>query len=168
MAEKEPVFLSLPPEEDSEYSLDFTKVHEEFEEIVQSQIGAFLEVEGVSMAEFGEMVRRLARLSLLSFFFSSSYHPHSGSPQLVNARNIPAGDSEESSQAAAFVELLVGLVEFRAFVDIMRSRDKVGSFCGGGWGKTGRKERARSFDGALLTRLLSHLLFLSETTTSRS
>ncbi|GMH53284.1 hypothetical protein TrRE_jg4848 [Triparma retinervis] len=98
MAEKEPVFLSLPPEEDSEYSLDFTKVHEEFEEIVQSQIGAFLEVEGVSMAEFGEM--------------------------LVNARNIPAGDSEESSQAAAFVELLVGLVEFRAFVDIMRSRDK--------------------------------------------
>ncbi|GMI47059.1 hypothetical protein TrCOL_g175 [Triparma columacea] len=98
MASNERVFLSSPPEEDSEYSLAFTKVHEEFEELVQSQIGAFLEAEGVSMSDFSEM--------------------------LVDARNASEEDSEEASQAGAFVELLVGLVEFRAFVDIMRSQEK--------------------------------------------
>mmetsp|Transcript_5393 Transcript_5393/g.10770 ORF Transcript_5393/g.10770 Transcript_5393/m.10770 type:complete len:146 (+) Transcript_5393:142-579(+) len=100
MLSNEDVFTSspLPNKESSEYSLEFTEVHKEFEDLVQKQIGTFLEMEGVTMEEFGEM--------------------------LVSASATPPTSSDSSSQASAFVQLLLGMVDFRAFVDIMRSRDK--------------------------------------------
>ncbi|GMH92992.1 hypothetical protein TrVE_jg7760 [Triparma verrucosa] len=89
--------------ESSEYVLGWSQVHEEFEELVQRGIGERLIELGSSMEEFGATIASLA-----------------GAPTLT----LDASMSEEASQAQAFVEILVGMMEFRAFVDIMKNKAK--------------------------------------------
>ncbi|GMI12555.1 hypothetical protein TrLO_g12988 [Triparma laevis f. longispina] len=87
--------------ESSEFVLGWSEVHEEFEALVERGIGERLLELGSSMDDFGSTIASLA-----------------------GASTPDSSMSEEASQAQAFVEILVGMIEFRAFVDIMKDKAK--------------------------------------------
>ena len=79
-----------------EYCLEWTTIHRAFEEMVELSVAEFLESCGKTMEIFSDY--------------------------LNEERDGNGG--EEERQAEAFAELVVGIVDFRAFVDIMKDRAK--------------------------------------------
>jgi hypothetical protein len=100
MSANAPLFSSAttPSTQDpNEYDLRWSSCHAEFEQLVESQIGEYLADRGSDMRAFSDFVAEMDPDSL---------------------------PEEEGRQASAFAELLVGMVEFRAFCDIMKDSVK--------------------------------------------
>jgi hypothetical protein len=81
----------------NEYKLEWSDVHRQYEELVESQIGEFLAERGSNMAVFSEY--------------------------LASVDDDKEVD-ERAAQVNAFAELLVGTVDFRAFCDILKDEKK--------------------------------------------
>ncbi len=91
------------PQDADEYTLQQSEVHAAFEDLVQRQIGEYLSTLGESMVSFFDLLK--------------AGHDAEGGKE-------DDASPEVRAQCDVFAQLLLGCVEFRAFSDIMRDKNK--------------------------------------------
>ena len=103
---------------EGEYSLEYSIIHKEFEDMVERQIGEYLVGLGESMDSFIEIMK----LSVEKKEESGETCNYEGKENEEDEETEE--DIQLKTQSNVFVELLLGCIDFLCFVDIMKDDKK--------------------------------------------